>query len=86
MSEVTAYSKEYNAFSRKLLEKFYASRKDQNLIFSPFSILMMLAIAADATAGNTRDEIAGVLSSEMNYEETLSVLKEIQKVVRKNSN
>ena len=39
----------------------------------------MLAIAADATAGNTRDEIAGVLSSEMNYEETLSVLKEIQK-------
>ena len=79
MCEVTTYSKEYNAFSRKLLEKFYASRRDQNLIFSPFSILMMLAIAADATAGNTRDEIAGVLSSEMNYEETLSVLKEIQK-------
>ena len=79
MCEVTTYSKEYNAFSRKLLEKFYASRKDQNLIFSPFSILMMLAIAADATAGNTRNEIAGVLSSKMNYEETLFVLKEIQK-------
>ena len=41
MCEVTTYSKEYNAFSRKLLEKFYASRKDQNLIFSPFSILIL---------------------------------------------
>ena len=53
MSTINVYSHKYNGFSRQLLESFYASGKDQNLIFSPFSILMMLAIAADVTAGNT---------------------------------
>ena len=78
MSVINVYSQKYNAFSRQLLESFYASGKDQNVVFSPFSILMMLAIASDATAGNTRNQIAHVLSDNMGFDDVISTLKEIQ--------
>ena len=80
MSVINVYSQKYNAFSRQLLESFYASGKDQNVVFSPFSILMMLAIAADATAGNTRNQIAHVLSDNMGFDDVISTLKEIRMI------
>ncbi len=84
MTRTETYSEQYNALSRQLLEKLYADRKDENLVFSPFSVLTMLAIAADATAGNTRDEITRILSSELPYEDVLSALKEIRKAFGEN--
>ena len=78
MNNIKRYSDVYNSLSRNFLEKYYTVKKDQNLVLSPFSILMMLAIAADATAGNTREEIAKVLSADISYEDTTTVLKEIQ--------
>ena len=83
-SEIKKYSDHYNRLSRLLLENLYNDKKDQNIVFSPFSILMILAIVSDATAGRTRDEIAGVLSSDMSYEDVICTLREISKIFTAN--
>ena len=81
MSTIDSYSEQYNTFSRQLLEKYYSARRDQNLVFSPFSILAVLAIAAEATAGITREEIVRVLSAEMDLDSVVSALQEIQREI-----
>ncbi len=47
MAEINAYTKKYNEFTQQLLQRFYEEKKGQNLVLSPFSILMLLAIAAN---------------------------------------
>ena len=44
MAEISAYTKKYNEFTQQLLQRFYEEKKGQNLVLSPFSILMLLAI------------------------------------------
>ena len=78
MAEISAYTERYNLFAQQLLQKYYGERKDQNLVISPFSILMLLAIAADATAGDTSAEILSVLSDNLNHDEITSLLCKIQ--------
>ena len=78
MAEISAYTERYNLFAQQLLQKYYGERKDQNLVISPFSILMLLAIAADATDGQTREEIVRVINPEMNVDETTDLMMKIQ--------
>lgn len=74
---VKDYTKTYNRFAGAVLKKC-AYGKNENIILSPFSILMLLTIAADATCGKTREEIANVLSNTMRFEEVRDLLCEIQ--------
>lgn len=69
----------YNSFSRTLLQK--CKKKNENLILSPFSLLMLLAVAADATSGLTKKEIANALYNADYYEETKKLLCELQKLI-----
>ena len=55
MVEISKYTEKYNNFARELLWKIYKEKEDQNIVMSPFSVLMLLAIAADATTGDTRN-------------------------------
>ena len=73
------FAARYNEFSRTLLQK--CKNKNENLILSPFSLLMLLAVAADATSGLTKKEIANALYNENCYEETKKLLCELQKVI-----
>ena len=41
----------YNDFTVRFLHELPASGKDENLVFSPLSVLALLYMAADATAG-----------------------------------
>ena len=53
--------KRYNAFTSDLMQRYIKSRKGENVILSPLSILVLLSIASDATAGETSDEIKNFL-------------------------
>lgn len=81
MAEISAYTGKYNQFARQLLQKYYAENKDRNLVLSPFSILMLLGIAAAATAGNTKAEILRVLSDDLDCDEIANLLCKIQAVL-----
>lgn len=81
MAEISAYTGKYNQFTRQILQKFYVAKKDQNLVLSPFSILMLLAIAADATDGDTRTEILNVLSDDLDYDDCINLFCKLQSVL-----
>lgn len=83
MVDISAYTEKYNNFTRQLLRKFYEEKKDQNIVMSPFSVLMLLAIAADATAGDTRNEILKALSEDLGYDDITDLVCKIQSVLTK---
>lgn len=77
----TKYNDQYFNILRTLLKKLNNGK--DNLVLSPFSLMMLLAIAADATAGDTRDEIAKILCGDMDYEEVKETLSAIQSQLTK---
>ena len=64
---ISKYNDKYFEFLRTLLKK--QNNGKENTVFSPFSLLMLLAIAADATSGKTKEEIEKVLCGDMDYDE-----------------
>ncbi len=86
MNNIKSYSKEYNNFTSAIMAKYLKEKNNENIVFSPFSILMMLCIAADMTLGKTHDEIVSALSSDIKYDELKKLLCEIQtKLTEKDS-
>ena len=71
------YISTYNRLVGTLLKQC-AKEEKENIILSPFSIIMLLAIAADASSGKTKNEIANVLSGSMPFEEVRDILCDIQ--------
>lgn len=78
MNRIEDYKEIYNEFTKQTLRILYTDNKDQNLIMSPFSVMMLLAIAATAVEGDARAEIINALSNDLNYEETIDVLCRMQ--------
>lgn len=85
MVDISTYNEKYNAFAQQLLQYFYGENKDRNIVMSPFSVLMLLAIAADATAGDTRNEILKALSDDLDYDDIINLICKIQSVLTKGS-
>ena len=69
------YTQIYNGFTRDLLIKFNSDKND--LVLSPFSILVLLCMAADSTYGETRDEIIRVICKDLPYEEVRAIVKDL---------
>ena len=67
----------YNAITQKLLSRF--SEDNKNVVLSPLSSLILLSILADATKGQTRDEIIKALGCDENAEEIVEWLASVQK-------
>ena len=63
------YQKEFSIWYREmthqLLEIFTKEKEGENIVFSPFSILSMLSVLADASAGKTREQILQALNGWM---------------------
>ncbi len=70
--------KMYNDITQKLLSQFAADGKS-NVVFSPLSVIVLLAMLADATGGQTKAEIVKALGSEADFQEIISWIAEIQK-------
>lgn len=85
MLEIYTYTDKYNSILRQLLRTLYVKRKDENLILSPISVLMLLALAADASSGDTRTEIMQVLDNAENEEDILHLLYRIQDLLCNNN-
>lgn len=69
--------KNYSDFAKKALVTF-ASGKSENVVFSPFSVVMLLAILADATKGEARKEILAVIDEGV-YKDFADILAKIQR-------
>ena len=57
MMENSVHAQRYNELAGALLSWYAKKNAGENLVLSPFSVLVLLAMAADATGGATRDEI-----------------------------
>ena len=70
------FKKNYSDFAKKALVAF-ASGKSENVVLSPFSMVMLLAILADATKGEARKEILNVIARGI-YKDLTGTLADIQ--------
>ena len=61
----------YNQLTGQFLRTFSSEKPGENIAFSPFSIISMLSILADATGGDTREEILNALYGWMKKREGL---------------
>lgn len=86
------YQKEFSIWYREmthqLLEIFTKKKEGENIVFSPFSILSMLSVLADASAGKTREQILQALNGWMPLkgipEKLRNARKEMTKIDFKN--
>ena len=85
-SRINIYSPHYNKLAAKFFTEYVLANKDSNVVISPLSIIVLLAIAADATDGKTRKEIAGVLKGGLPYDDTMEIISLIQKVLSDSGN
>ena len=67
------FQKKYNEITTSLLNNMYRE-KNENIVFSPLSIYMLLAVMSHATDNNTRKEILKAISSDEGAEATLKEL------------
>jgi len=70
--------KTYSEISKKLLGRF-AADSEKNNVFSPLSIMVMLAILADATNDQTKAEISEALGEKDDPEVFVNWISKIQK-------
>lgn len=86
------YQKEFSIWYREmthqLLEIFTKEKEGENIVFSPFSILSMLSVLADASAGKTREQILQAVNGWMPLkgipEKLRNARKEMTKIDFKN--
>ena len=61
--EISQYEKRYNELAKRILLHCSVEHPDGNVFVSPFSVLMLLSLAARSTAGESREEILDFLNS-----------------------
>lgn len=67
-----SFLKQYNRLSASLLKDLLKNDPEENVIISPFSILMLLTIAAESTSGETKAQITDHLCGKMDYQSFLN--------------
>ena len=77
----TPYTKQFNTFGTTLLKKYMSADNNCNIVYSPFSIIVLLAIAADATNGETSEEILNTVFPGVGHDDINSLIKELQKSI-----
>ena len=72
----------YNRLARQILDELLEEHPGENLVFSPYSVLTLLAIAANASAGESREQIVKALGAD-SYESLLSDISHVQEKLAK---
>ena len=72
------FNKNYNRLTEQWIKEYAEEKAGENIVFSPFSLVTLLSIAADATAGKTKDEIEKYLCKGINFKDFRGSLKRIQ--------
>lgn len=71
--EINVDAERYNEIARTMLIYMLENKKDQNIVFSPYSIYAILNMLSDSTSGNTKNEVARFLG-DSDTVDTLSVM------------
>ena len=80
MSElISRYRQKYNDLIATLLQSL-AQPYHENIVVSPFSVLMLLTMAADSVGGDTRKEILNAVGAGLSYEEFREMGSGMQKL------
>ena len=72
-SAIRSYSETYNRIAGGLLSD--GLKTGENIVLSPYSIIVLLAIAAAATNGNAREEILASMFPGLSYKDVLALIK-----------
>lgn len=78
-NQIRRYRDKYNTLATETM-KYLALSDNNNVVFSPFSVLMLLSIAADSVDGVTKQEILDVVGSDMPYENYRDMVSEMQRL------
>lgn len=78
------YSEKYNELTSTLIKKLFDMQERKNIVFSPFSIIMLLGIVTGAVDGAARDELLMILGKKYTYTEIQEILCEMQKIFTSN--
>lgn len=81
MGSVDNYKNQYNKLTRIFMEESLKDKQGENLVLSPYSIIMLLGIAAHATDNATRAEILSVVAPGMDMEQVEKLLAELQNIM-----
>lgn len=79
MNQIARYSEKYNDLTASVM-RYFSNDMTDNMVFSPFSIIMLLSIVADAVDGKTRQEVLDVLGSDLEFEDYRSMISMLQSV------
>ena len=72
------FIRDYYRLTERWIKEYAEERKGKNVVFSPFSLISLLSIAADATEGRTREEIETYLCENISFREFREELKKIK--------
>lgn len=72
---VIDFQDRFNELTTKMLNRFKKSHETKNIVLSPASIIMLLAMLADAVYGDSRDEVLNVLGEYISYEDSLIIVE-----------
>ena len=75
MNDSDKFTEIYRDFTRSLLENYNNGKG--NVVLSPFSIFVLLCIASDSTASETRDEIIKAICKDLSYEEVREIVRDL---------
>ena len=73
---------EYNHLTKQLALEFLKQKPQENSVFSAYSILSILAIAAQATSSDTRSEILNAISPGLTYGQLETSVREYTKTIK----
>lgn len=79
--DIKDYSSRYNQLTGRFLHDMFSEADGENVVMSPFSILMLLGIAAKSTSGTTRDEIKEILGHDISLDEIIFMLCDLQSIL-----
>ncbi len=80
------YNNQFNALTRKFLSEHFSNNEGGNVIISPLSIVTLLAMAAEATDGQAKQELLKVLDGKIPYEVVLKAISTLQRGFTKEGN
>jgi len=72
------FREKYNDLARIVLKHYVKTRKGENIVLSPMSILILMAMVADSVDGPARDEIIEVLGDDFTLDDIKQIIREIQ--------
>lgn len=71
----------YSLLTRNFLKSCFSDNDKQNVVLSPFSILVLLSLLAGATNGNTREEILTLISDTCDYDNEKEIIRVLSELI-----